>query len=92
LADAVYLTQAELVSAPQAFIACIMTMSSFAMSSFGPFVALSNLGSTLQTTHAAGRRVLALLADINMDSLNEGKFCTHWMSGVASGWSFSSHT
>ena len=30
-------------------------------SSFGPFVALANLGSTLQGTLAAGRRVIAIL-------------------------------
>ena len=33
------------------------------MSSFGPFVALANLGSTLQNTFAAGNRVLDILEE-----------------------------
>ena len=39
--------------------AVLATVATF--SSFGPFVALANLGSTLQGTLAAGRRVLAIL-------------------------------
>lgn len=44
------------------------------MSSFGPCVALSALGTTLQSTLAAGNRVLDILdeATANLDSLNEG--------------------
>ncbi len=33
------------------------------MSSFGPVVALANLGSTLQNTFAAGNRVLDILEE-----------------------------
>ena len=39
--------------------AVLATVATF--SSFGPFVALANLGSTLQGTLAAGRRVIAIL-------------------------------
>lgn len=44
------------------------------MSSFGPCVALSALGTTLQSTLVAGNRVLDILdeATANLDSLNEG--------------------
>ena len=33
------------------------------MSSFGPVIALANLGSTLQNTFAAGNRVLDILEE-----------------------------
>lgn len=44
------------VTAEGAVLATVATFSSF-----GPFVALANLGSTLQGTLAAGRRVIAIL-------------------------------
>lgn len=34
------------------------------MSSFGPVVALANLGATLQSTFAAGNRVLDILEEV----------------------------
>ncbi|MFC2646627.1 MAG: amino acid ABC transporter ATP-binding/permease protein [Coriobacteriaceae bacterium] len=42
---------------PEAFVLAEVTT----LSSFGPFIALANLGSTLQQTLAAGERVLAIL-------------------------------
>lgn len=43
------------------------------MSSFGPVVALANLGSTLQNTLAAGGRVLDLLDEAPLVEEVEGK-------------------
>mgnify|MGYP004586255699 CR=1 FL=1 len=51
-----HLAQAGSISAEGAVLASVATFSSF-----GPFVALANLGSTLQGTLAAGRRVIAIL-------------------------------
>ena len=42
---------------PEAYVLAAVT----ALSSFGPYVALANLGSTLQQTLASGERVLAIL-------------------------------
>lgn len=53
---AVWLAGAGLVTAEGAVLATVATFSSF-----GPFVALANLGSTLQGTLAAGNRVLDIL-------------------------------
>lgn len=50
------LAAAGAVTAEGAVLATVATFSSF-----GPFVALANLGSTLQGTLAAGRRVIAIL-------------------------------
>lgn len=51
-----HLVQTGLMNAEGAVLASVATFSSF-----GPFVALANLGSTLQGTLAAGRRVIAIL-------------------------------
>ena len=53
---AVWLAGAGVVTAEGAVLATVATFSSF-----GPFVALANLGSTLQGTLAAGNRVLDIL-------------------------------
>lgn len=53
---AAWLAGAGAVSAEGAVLATVATFSSF-----GPFVALANLGSTLQGTLAAGNRVLDIL-------------------------------
>lgn len=53
---AAWLAGAGLVTAEGAVLATVATFSSF-----GPFVALANLGSTLQGTLAAGNRVLDIL-------------------------------
>lgn len=53
---AVWLAGAGLVTAEGAVLATVATFSSF-----GPFVALANLGSTLQGALAAGNRVLDIL-------------------------------
>ena len=53
---AAWLAGAGLVTAEGAALATVATFSSF-----GPFVALANLGSTLQGTLAAGNRVLDIL-------------------------------
>lgn len=53
---AINLTTSGAVSAEGAVLATVATFSSF-----GPFVALANLGSTLQGTLAAGNRVLDIL-------------------------------
>lgn len=45
------------MATPEAFVLAEVTT----LSSFGPFIALANLGSTLQQTLAAGERVLAIL-------------------------------
>lgn len=45
------------MATPEAFVLAEVTT----LSSFGPFIALANLGSTLQQTLAAGERVLTIL-------------------------------
>ena len=55
---AAWLAGAGVVTAEGAVLATVATFSSF-----GPFVALANLGSTLQGTLAAGNRVLDILAE-----------------------------
>lgn len=45
------------VVTPEAYVLAVVTT----LSSFGPYVALANLGSTLQQTLASGERVLAIL-------------------------------
>ena len=52
----IQLASAGQIGAEGAVLATVATFSSF-----GPFVALANLGSTLQGTLAAGRRVIAIL-------------------------------
>lgn len=42
----------------------VLTATVAMMSSFGPVVALANLGSSLQNTLAAGNRVLDILDDV----------------------------
>lgn len=56
---AVYLYAANEVLADGAIISVLALMSSF-----GPVIALANLGSTLQNTFAAGNRVLDLLGEV----------------------------
>lgn len=51
-----FLYQTEQISSDQVWISTVALMSSF-----GPCVAMANLGSTLQNTFAAGNRVLDLL-------------------------------
>lgn len=58
LAVALYLQQAGTIGLPGLLLAVLGLMSSF-----GPFVALANLGSGLQTTFAAGNRVLDILEE-----------------------------
>ena len=54
----ILLSQSGYITTEGAILASVATLSSF-----GPFVALSNLGSTLQGTLAAARRIFAILDD-----------------------------
>ena len=56
MAECILLATSGQISAEGAVLAGVATFSSF-----GPFVALASLGSTLQGTLAAGRRVIAIL-------------------------------
>ena len=58
-------------------------------SSFGPAVALANLGSTLQNTFAAGNRVLDILDETPAVQEVEGKVKTVFESAAAKNISFS---
>ncbi len=58
-------------------------------SSFGPAVALANLGSTLQNTFAAGNRVLDILEELPAVKETEGKVQTVFDGASAENISFS---
>lgn len=58
------------------------------MSSFGPVVALANLGSTLQNTFAAGNRVLDILDEMPMTADVEGREEISFTSAAAEDVSF----
>ncbi len=58
LAAVLLLGKSGKITAPEALIACLTMISTF-----GPFVAIANLGSTLSNTLAAGERVLGILAE-----------------------------
>lgn len=59
------------------------------MSSFGPCVALANLGSTLQNTFAAGNRVLDILEEIPVTEEVTGKAKVDFTSAAAEHVTFS---
>lgn len=54
------------------FTGCLLSVVGL-MSSFGPCIALANLGSTLQNTFAAGNRVLDILEESPLTEDIEGK-------------------
>ena len=75
----VRLTAAGEISPEGAVLATVATFSSF-----GPFVALANLGSTLQGTLAAGRRVLAILDEKpQVDEVADSKGEAPTFTGIA---------
>lgn len=59
------------------------------MSSFGPCVALANLGSTLQNTFAAGNRVLDILEEIPVTEEVQGKETITFCGGAVEHVTFS---
>lgn len=59
------------------------------MSSFGPCVALANLGSTLQNTFAAGNRVLDILEEMPVTKEVTGKTKVNFTNAVAEHVTFS---
>lgn len=59
------------------------------MSSFGPFISLSNLGSGLQSTFAAGRRVLSILDEQPAAKEISGKNSCEFTGACAHNVSFS---
>ncbi len=59
------------------------------MSSFGPCVALANLGSTLQNTFAAGNRVLDILEEMPITKEVTGKTKVHFINATAEHVTFS---
>ncbi len=59
------------------------------MSSFGPCVALANLGSTLQSTFAAGNRVLDILDEAPLVEEVSGQTQTEFTGAAAENLSFS---
>ena len=59
------------------------------MSSFGPFVALANLGSTLQNTFAAGNRVLDILEETPVVENIQGQKETQFNDASVNNVSFS---
>lgn len=68
-----FLYEQQIISFAQVLLAFILLFSSF-----GPVVALANLGTTLQQTFAAGERVLSLLEETpQVEEVHAGK----WVSG-----------
>ena len=59
------------------------------LSSFGPVIALSNLGSGLQNTFAAGKRVMDILEETPMTQEVSGNARCHFSGAKAEGLSFS---
>ena len=59
------------------------------MSSFGPCVALANLGSTLQSTFAAGNRVLDILEEVPLVEEVSGQTQVEFTGAAAENLSFS---
>lgn len=84
LGAAVYLYVTEQIDAEGAVIPVLALMSSF-----GPVVALANLGSTLQNTFAAGNRVLDILEETPLLEDVTGKEPLDFAGATAENVSFS---
>lgn len=81
---AAYLCAAGTIDFSQALIAVVALMGSF-----GPTVALANLGSTLQGTFAAGNRVLDILDEEPVTEEVSGRAPTSFTGAAARGVTFS---
>lgn len=77
MAASAALAHAHVVSPDQALLACVALFSSF-----GPVIALANLGSTLQGTLASGSRVLELLDESPQTEEVENGVVVEGFSGV----------
>lgn len=77
LVASIVLVHAHAASPDQALLACVALFSSF-----GPVVALANLGSTLQGTLASGSRVLELLDESPCTKEVENGVAIEGFSGV----------
>ena len=86
---AMLFTSAALYSRGQVDFSGVLIPTIALMSSFGPCVALANLGSTLQSTFAAGNRVLDILEEVPLAEEVSGKPQTEFTGAAAQNLSFS---
>ncbi|MEH2933181.1 thiol reductant ABC exporter subunit CydC [Acutalibacter sp. JLR.KK004] len=80
---------AALYSQGQVDFAGVLIPTVALMSSFGPYVALANLGSTLQSTFAAGNRVLDILEEAPLVEEVSGQTQVEFTGAAAENLSFS---
>ncbi|WP_304431354.1 thiol reductant ABC exporter subunit CydC [Acutalibacter muris] len=86
---AMLFASAALYSQGQVGFAGVLIPTVALMSSFGPCVALANLGSTLQSTFAAGNRVLDLLDEAPLVEEVSGQTQVEFTGAAAENLSFS---
>ena len=86
---AMLFTSAALYSRGQVDFTGVLIPTVALMSSFGPCVALANLGSTLQSTFAAGNRVLDILEEAPLVEEVSGQTQTEFTGAAAENLSFS---
>lgn len=86
---AMLFTSAALYSRGQVDFSGVLIPTIALMSSFGPCVALANLGSTLQSTFAAGNRVLDILEEAPLVEEVSGKATVDFTGAAAENLSFS---
>ena len=86
---AMLFTSVALYSRGQVGFAGVLIPTVALMSSFGPCVALANLGSTLQSTFAAGNRVLDILEEAPLVEEVSGQTQVEFTGAAAENLSFS---
>ena len=86
---AMLFTSAALYSRGQVDFTGVLIPTVALMSSFGPCVALANLGSTLQSTFAAGKRVLDILEEAPLVEEVSGQTQVEFTGAAAENLSFS---
>lgn len=86
---AMLFTSAALYSRGQVDFTGVLIPTVALMSSFGPCVALANLGSTLQSTFAAGNRVLDILEEAPLVEEVSGQTQVEFTGAAAENLSFS---
>lgn len=86
---AMLFTATALYSRGQVDFAGVLIPTIALMSSFGPCVALANLGSTLQSTFAAGNRVLDILEEAPLVEEVSGQAAVDFTGAAAENLSFS---
>ena len=85
---AMLFASAALYSQGQVGFAGVLIPTVALMSSFGPCVALANLGSTLQSTFAAGNRVLDILEEVPLVEEVSGQTQVEFTGAAAENLSF----